>query len=270
MRTVDSRAQSGRAAGAPLGPRATKPRRATAVSASPAAAPTRARSRLSTRSWRISRPRPAPRAERTASLPGSSRGSRQQQVGHVRARDEQDPGDRREEQQQRPADVRHHPRLEGAHVHVPSSCWCRDTRVPAARRDAVARSARAASTDTPCSRRAIGPQKVRAGAAFACWASGEARASPRAQPDARGNRTRGGMTADDGVRLVVEGDGAADDLRPRAEAASPQAVAQHDERGIVGVAARRTCGPRAGATPRTSNMLVETPSRGSPPGRRCR
>ena len=73
-----------------------------AASAMPRIDPPRASSRLSTNSWRAMRHGLAPRQARSAISRGAAR---QQQVGDVRAGDEEDGADRAQQDQQRPADV---------------------------------------------------------------------------------------------------------------------------------------------------------------------
>ncbi len=81
---------------------------------SPAAPPVNESSTLSVTSWRTIHPRLALSAARTA-IPAARRRSRQQQVRHVRASDQQDHTDRRHQQQKHRANVAHKLLLKGRH-----------------------------------------------------------------------------------------------------------------------------------------------------------
>ena len=116
---VSTRIASSR--GRPAGLSATRARTPNSATASPSAPPTTASSRLSVRSWRTSRARPAPSAARIANSPLALRAAGEQQIGHVDAGDREQQEDRGDDgEQRRPHGLRHlvaqraqqHPRAE--------------------------------------------------------------------------------------------------------------------------------------------------------------
>ena len=80
----------------------------TMPTARPSAPPSIDNTTLSVSSSRMMRPRPAPMAARIASLTPADARPDEQQVGHIRACDQQDEGDRPQQHPERRPDIAHH------------------------------------------------------------------------------------------------------------------------------------------------------------------
>ena len=189
-------------------------------SSKPAAPPARDSSKLSASSWRTSRQRPAPSAERHRDLTGACCRTREQQVRDVDAGDQEHEADRAEENQQRPLHAFHH-RVQqryGAHRVTVDLVRILARQVLL---DAVEIRARLGDGDT-VAQPADGGKIVRAALVRRQLVGLEAQRDPDLA--VAGEIKAGGEHADDLERRAFERDTLPDDRAVAAVAALPQIV----------------------------------------------